>query len=298
MSFVVLVVAGAQAGQVASFSELESILTDQLIVEDFEGLSLHDGGSYPVPNPLDPGNVSWGMEPGVTYASDEGLRLRNLQDDVRLEATGSAPNEMTLTFAEPQSAVGFSLGSFGQPATVTFYSDAMVLSSIDTSGSNQFVGWHEFFGITSVTIGANETIQINDVGWGAHETDTIPLPAPDGRGQTVPMLVLHLTPSGDELVTTWDVTSCPSSDYNLVYGRLVDVAAHTIFGSECGTGSGGSIEWMPTIPDDLFFLIIGIDDAGETESSWGVDSSGAERNGAFHSGQCGVIAKSLFGICP
>ncbi|MCP3980289.1 MAG: hypothetical protein GY716_13375 [bacterium] len=296
LSIVVAAGAAAQAGQVLSFAELEAVLTDQLIVEDFEGLSLHGGSTYPAPNPLHDGNVGWGMEPGVTYAADDTLRYRNPSDDIVLEATGPAPNEMTLTFDEPQSAVGFSLGAGGQSATVVFYSDATVLASIDTPAA--FVGWHAFAGITSVSIGADATITIDDLGWGAHEVGTIPLPAPDGRDQSVPMLATKLTPEGDELFTTWDVASCPSADYNLIYGRLSDVATYTLAGAECGTGSGGTIEWVPAISDDLFFLLVGIDDAGEAESGWGVDSVGAERNGTTPSGQCGVTDKDLFGVCP
>ena len=52
LSIGALAVAAAQAGQVASFAELEAILIDQLILEDFEGLSLHGVSSYIAPNPM------------------------------------------------------------------------------------------------------------------------------------------------------------------------------------------------------------------------------------------------------
>jgi len=291
--------AAAQAGQVTSFAELEAILIDQLILEDFEGISLHGGSSFIAPNPMNAGNVGWGLEPGITYAADETLRYRNPQDDIVLEATGTAPNEMTLTFDQPQSAVGFTLINANQPETVVFYSDTVVLSSIAASAAeySQFIGWHAAAGITSVSIGANATVTIDDMAWGAHEPGTFPLPAPDGRDQTTPMVAWPLTPNGDELRTTWDVSSCPSADYNLLYGRLADVATYTIAGSECGTGAGGVIDWVPALDDDLFFLIVGINDAGDGESSWGTDSAGGERNETAPSGQCGVTEKDLFGVC-
>ena len=94
------------------------------------------------------------------------------------------------------------------------------------------------------------------------------------------------------------MASCLSADYNLLYGRLSDVATYAFAGSECGTGAGGVIDWVPAFADDLFFLIVGIDDAGTGESSWGTDSTGGERNGTSSSGQCGVTEKNLWGVCP
>jgi len=239
-----LTLAAAQAGQVASFAELEAILIDQLILEGFEGLSLHRGSTYNAPNPMHAGNVGWGMEPGVTCAADDILHFRNPQDDIVLEAVGTSPNEMTLTYEQPQFAVGFTLINALQPETVVFYSGAVVLSSIEASADaySQFIGWHDAAGITSVSIGANATVTINDSAWGVHEPGTFSVPAPDGRGQTAPMLASRLTLAGDQLLATWDLTSRSSTDYNLPYGRLADVATYVIAGSECGTGAGGTIE--------------------------------------------------------
>lgn len=92
--------------------------------------------------------------------------------------------------------------------------------------------------------------------------------------------------------------SCPSVDYNLLYGRLADVANYVFAGSECSIGQSGVFDWEPPFAGDLFFLIVGIDDPGTGESSWGTDSTGGERNGTTPSGECGVIEKNLSVVCP
>lgn len=176
---VVLAGTAAQAGQVASFAELEAILTDQLILEDFEGISLHGGGSLIAPNPLSAADVGWDLEPGVTYGADDSLRFHDLQENIVLEATGVVPNEMTITFDQPQSALGFDLLVIVQPVTVIFYSDAVVLSSTELPADvySQFIGWHDPAGITSVSSTTNATVVINDLAWGVFEAGTFPPPA-------------------------------------------------------------------------------------------------------------------------
>ena len=46
------------------------------------------------------------------------------------------------------------------------------------------------------------------------------------------------------------------------------------------------------------FLIVGVDGTGVYESSWGADSSGAERHGSAPSNLCGVTTKDDTESCP
>ncbi len=95
----------------------------------------------------------------------------------------------------------------------------------------------------------------------------------------------------------WDAASCPTVDYNLLYGNLDDVAAYSLLGSECSIGTSGSYPWTGVPGGDLFFLLVGTDGAG-TESSWGRNGSFGERNGSAVSNQCGVSLKDVTGVCP
>ena len=96
---------------------------------------------------------------------------------------------------------------------------------------------------------------------------------------------------------TWDASTCTASAYNLLYGNLADVAFYGLGGSECSIGTGGSYTWNGVPAGDLFFLVVGAD-GGSTESSWGVDGMGVERNGMGSSGECSVTEKLITATCP
>ena len=98
----------------------------------------------------------------------------------------------------------------------------------------------------------------------------------------------HLPDPGRLLRTTHDY---------LLYGNLADVANHTISGSLCSLGTSGSFDWNTVPAGDLFFLLVGSDGAA-TESSWGIDSTGAERNGSLASGECSSSIKEPLNVCP
>ena len=117
-----------------------------------------------------------------------------------------------------------------------------------------------------------------------------PRPAQDLR-------VVQADAGGQTLDLTWDVGSCVAADYNLLYGNLADVGSYTLLGSECALGNGGTFTWNSVPPGNLFFLIVGTA-SGNVESSWGVDGSGAERNGPTPSGHCGAGSKDVSGTCP
>ncbi len=124
-----------------------------------------------------------------------------------------------------------------------------------------------------------------------------PPPAPDGGAGTAPLRGDRLTPAGDAIALTWDASSCTAADYNLLYGDLAGVAGYALSGSRCSLGSGGSYTWSGVPAGDLFFLVVGVDGTG-VESSWGMSSLPAERNGMNHSGECSVISKEISAGCP
>ncbi len=124
-----------------------------------------------------------------------------------------------------------------------------------------------------------------------------PPPAPDGRNATTPLRAASLTAAGDSMQVTWDATSCPATDYNLIYGGLGNVATYTLSGAVCSLGTSGSHVWAGVPAGDLYFLIVGTDGVG-TESSWGLDGANQERNGSVPSGACGVTGKNTSSTCP
>jgi hypothetical protein len=106
-------------------------------------------------------------------------------------------------------------------------------------------------------------------------------------------------PTGDAttLDLVWDAAACPTTDYNLLYGDLADVASHALLGSDCAVGTSGSHPWTAVPSGDLYFLLVGTDGVG-SESSWGLETGFVERNDAAASNQCGASAKDVTGTCP
>ncbi|NIM64066.1 MAG: hypothetical protein GTO30_21185, partial [Acidobacteria bacterium] len=92
-------------------------------------------------------------------------------------------------------------------------------------------------------------------------------------------------------------SSC-SFDYNLVYGDLSDVASYSLLGGECAIGVSGTYDWLNAPAGDLYFLVVGVDDTGVYESSWGNRNPPAERNGGAPSFICGATNKIVTETCP
>jgi hypothetical protein len=124
-----------------------------------------------------------------------------------------------------------------------------------------------------------------------------PPPVPDGRNATPPLRAVRLTAAGDSIQVSWDATSCPATNYNLIYGSLSNVASYALSGFVCSIGTSGSTTWVSVPPGNLYFLIVGTNGAG-TESSWGLDGANQERNGTAPSGVCGVSVKNASRTCP
>jgi hypothetical protein len=124
-----------------------------------------------------------------------------------------------------------------------------------------------------------------------------PVPVPDGSGSTAPLLGERLSVSGDTISFSWDATSCTANSYDLLYGDLANVATYALDGSICSIGTSGGFTWNGVPGGDLYFLVVGSDGQG-TESSWGLDDVGTERNGMTASGECSNINKEIASTCP
>jgi hypothetical protein len=124
-----------------------------------------------------------------------------------------------------------------------------------------------------------------------------PSPVPDGSASTAPLRASRLTASGDVLEVSWDAATCPAAAYALLHGELSNVASYAINGAACGLGISGTASWAGVPSGSLFFLMVGTDGAS-TESSWGRDGAGQERNGAVASGFCGITLKDPSATCP
>lgn len=79
------------AGPLPSFPDLERILGDRGVFEDFEGVSLPGGTLANAPNPQDSDAApAWNLEPGVVYGSPDTLTLYASWTNV-LAARGGPP---------------------------------------------------------------------------------------------------------------------------------------------------------------------------------------------------------------
>jgi hypothetical protein len=124
-----------------------------------------------------------------------------------------------------------------------------------------------------------------------------PIPVPDGAAGTEPLTASRLAIAGDEIRVGWDASTCTSDDYHLIFGSLADVSTYTLLGSECALGVSGVFDWTNVPSGDLFFLIVGVDDTGVYESSWGADGDGDERNATAPSNTCGTTNKVISQTC-
>jgi len=120
-------------------------------------------------------------------------------------------------------------------------------------------------------------------------------PVPDGSFGT-PLRGSRANPTGSAVNVSWDVSSCVSTGYHILYGNLGSVASYAIAGSSCGIGTTGSFAWSGVPAGDLWFVVAS-DDGVSTEGSWGTGTAG-ERGGAVASGRCGMSLRNNAGTCP
>jgi len=171
-----LLATSAHAQQINTRAELELILDDQIIIEDFENVSVHSGGSFPLPNPATAANSNNAVHTGLTFTAETSLSLfggfLGGEEDVYLRAVG----DLTIEFDEPQ--IAFGLGNLsGSGYTVTLHTrDGSILDQITTTSSGFFGYQSPTQGISSVTFTHPSAtgISINNFTFGA---DFIPCPA-------------------------------------------------------------------------------------------------------------------------
>jgi uncharacterized repeat protein (TIGR01451 family) len=120
-------------------------------------------------------------------------------------------------------------------------------------------------------------------------------PVPDGSFGSA-MTASRADAAGSSIDLRWDVATCASTGYHVLYGSLATVATHAVAGSACGIGTSGAFSWSGVPAGDLWF-VVAADDGASTEGSWGAGATG-ERGGSSPSGQCGMAAKNLSGTCP
>jgi hypothetical protein len=102
---------------------------------------------------------------------------------------------------------------------------------------------------------------------------------------------------GTAIDLTWDVTTCSSADHHIIYGDLGNVASIAVTGASCDLGTSGIASWTGVPGGDLWFVVVG-DDNASTEGSWGTDGNGAQRGLGTASLQCGLSARDNSGVCP
>jgi hypothetical protein len=120
-----------------------------------------------------------------------------------------------------------------------------------------------------------------------------PFPVPGGS-----LVVTGASPDGADIDLQWDAFGCPSFDYNLIYGDLHQVPTSSPAGAECAIGVSGGYLWTGVPSTDLFFLIVGTDETGVYESSWGTGTDGTERGQTGASFLCGATTKIVTSTCP
>jgi hypothetical protein len=111
------------------------------------------------------------------------------------------------------------------------------------------------------------------------------------------MVAKKLIKGGGWIEVAWDAAGCSSHDYKLLWGALDDVANYELRKGACSTGLGGSYVWSTVPEGSIYFLLVGTDDSGVYESSFGHDSAGRERSPHAASFACGGTTKILSATC-
>jgi hypothetical protein len=102
--------------------------------------------------------------------------------------------------------------------------------------------------------------------------------------------------AGSAIQLTWDVSTCSSTDHHVLYGALASVASATVTGAACNLGALASAAWTGVPGGNLWFVVVGDDDA-TTEGSWGTTTAG-QRGGTTASGRCGLTTRNNNATCP
>lgn len=167
------------AQPINGFAELETILGDQILLENFEGISLHSGGTLDVPNPLNSITIQelpWNMtlEAGITYESPTQLQLYAGFNGGNENISLRAHDGVEMRFDFPQVAFGLTLlgSSQGNAYSVSVYdrNDELIEAyTIPSDNGATFCGYQSpTRGIARVNISHPQisTLALDDVGFG------------------------------------------------------------------------------------------------------------------------------------
>lgn len=191
------------------------------------------------------------------------------------------------------------------PGVVDLY-PAPGASLIDTGAADPEVG--EDFnrsprpsGASAPDVGAYEVGPVSNPGWQISESfkplmeDGGPYPVPDGAATPGrPMTVRRVDAS--TYVVEWDVSSCRSWNYHLLFGSLAAVANFALTEGYCYLGNQGSAAFeFPGSGADQFFVIVGAA-SDRIVGGHGFASDGTPRP-AGGVGLCAVEAENGQ-ICP
>jgi subtilisin-like proprotein convertase family protein len=227
------------------------------------------------------------------YVSDLDLRL-NTPDPVMVtlvDRRGFEGDDFINTVFDNAAATPIAAGA--APFTGTFRPDAPLPSLVET---NSAVSWQ--LGVVDHRAGDEGFIK----SWTLFLTVPVACgptgvrPVADGSFGTA-MTGSRADAVGSLIDVTWDVSTCSSADHHILYGDLANVASASVSGSFCDLGTSGSASWPGVPAGDLWFVVVGDDDAA-TEGSWGTDGRGAQRGSGAPSGQCGITALNSVGACP
>jgi hypothetical protein len=251
-------------------------------VDEIEPLA-DANGFYPL---LLPGEAFGPAQPVWEYAADPptGFFSQNISGAERL------PGGTTLV-CEGSKGRLFEVRSDGSDEVVWEYRNPVTNSGITQQGDTPTNGpvfkarWYAaaFPGLVGRPLTQGDPIELFNR----------PYPVPEDS-----VRVTKGSPDGSALDVEWDAFSCPSSDYLLIYGLLQEVSTYSFSGAECGIGLSGDHFWSGVPAADLFFLVVGTENLGVYESSWGAGTMGEERSSTKASFLCGTTTKIVTSTCP
>ena len=120
---------------------------------------------------------------------------------------------------------------------------------------------------------------------------------PDGATIAGTAMQANLLADGSMRVE-WDVSNCTARNYNLFWGDLDLVSTRSYSDASCGIGTSGRADMpIPATPSgNLFFLVVGTDEAG-IEGPHGFDVFG-DAISADGIGLCGITEQAVVSACP
>jgi subtilisin-like proprotein convertase family protein len=224
----------------------------------------------------------------VSHTYDEDLTLSLItptNTSVTLVANrGGSGNDFTATVFNDEAAIAIASGT--APFTGPFRPEASLTAADGISASGD---WR----LKAVDNAGEDNGTIDS--WilkltlpgGSCPAGPAPPPAPGLTASPTASSGIHLS---------WNVGTCPATNYHLVYGSLSAVSSYAITGGVCGLGPLGSYDWTGLPAGNLWFVVVS-DNASTTEGSWGTTKSG-QRNGTIASGTCGFSQRNNGATCP